>query len=296
MQMGTKMKLKVCGALLIPTIFGDVSTSHAITYPFPVVSSVEYVETNKWGEDVFQVHVTPQYVNDPRIAEGATVVEALEILSGLKPEPMGIEGTTRQGGRYAKGLSSWDDYEMKGKKQKFLEFMEQWTEVAISNAAAGRPWREKGDKETFCVTNRVRVVAPDNAWMTAFYRASWGLDSETSCTKSRPSTGYCQLKTATVNFDYGTISSVEADGAALEKPVTVHCTTKIKYNLQVQGGPEIVLDNGMAATIMTDGELAGETLTGQTGDNTVTLRSTLRGKPAKTGAFAGSGIMVVSYP
>ncbi|KGL54760.1 hypothetical protein ACWXWE_04910 [Pantoea ananatis] len=104
------------------------------------------------------------------------------------------------------------------------------------------------------------------------------------------------MKTATVNFDYGLISSGEADGAALEKSVRVNCTTKIKYNLQVLGGPEIVLDNGMAAAIMTDGELAGETLNGSSGDNTVTLRSVLRGKPTKTGAFAGSGIMVVSYP
>lgn len=282
--------------LLITLLVGGMGTSHAITYPFPVVTSVEYVETSEYGTEVYKANVKPVYVSDPRIPEGATVTEALEILSGQKPDATWVAGHTVSGGRYANGLESWETYDMKGKNQKFLEFMEQWTDVAISNGERGRPWREVGSRDAFCVTNRVKVVSAGDTWLTSFYFASWGVDSYDSCTRSRPPTGYCQLKTATVNFDYGTISSVEADGAALEKPVTVHCTTKIKYNLQVQGGPEIVLDNGMAATIMTDGELAGETLNGSSGDNTVTLRATLRGKPSRTGAFAGSGIMVVSYP
>ncbi|KHD99737.1 hypothetical protein [Pantoea stewartii] len=70
----------------------------------------------------------------------------------------------------------------------------------------------------------------------------------------------------------------------------------MKYKLNVMGGPEIAIDNGMTAAIMTDGALAGETLNGSSGDNPVALRSTLHGKPTKTGAFAGSGIMIISYP
>ncbi|MDC7861189.1 hypothetical protein [Pantoea ananatis] len=291
------MKRKAIGLTAILLLLGWVEGAGAISYPYPVISSVKFIQFDPRGTPMYLAQAKALYVSDDRITEDTTAVEALTILAGRRPEEKAVQGEMKMvHPNDVKGANYWPDYELKKKKQKFLDFMEEWTQVVVSNAGNGYAWHSASEA-AFCVTARVQIEeGGSDMEPSSYYNRTWGLDSFETCSKPQPTTGYCQLKTATVNFDYGLISSGEADGAALEKPVTVNCTTKIKYNLQVLGGSEFALDNGMAATIMTDGELAGETLNGASGDNTVTLRSVLRGKPAKTGAFAGSGIMVVSYP
>ncbi|QZE28253.1 hypothetical protein [Pantoea ananatis] len=267
----------------------------AVTYPFPMVTDVALAsEPNEYGEKVTHVTSTRIMVTDPRISEEATLREALEILTGEVVTNRVITGRTMQRGWYGpNSMATWNAVSTQG-NPKFTEFMEEWTAAAVANNSIPG-WVEK-QVTHYCATNRVAYRSGTGTSWAQHYDTTWGLDDINTCVHPHPIDEHCTLNTPMIDFDYGVISASAADGTWLETLVHVQCSNNMKYKLNVVGGPEISIDNGMAAAIMTDGELAGATLEGQTGDNTVTLRSTLRGKPARTGAFAGSGIMVVSYP
>ena len=290
-----KNKTLMAAVLLIIT----TTRVMAITYPFPIVTSVIFDHTNLISKQhVYRFQVATAYVHDDRIANDTTVEKALEILTGLPVTAQLITGETlfNSNDKYAMAMSGWRDYHAISRDQPFIEFMQNWTNVTLDNQNGTKPWTRTADGGVLCVTNRV-WTAPRATLFRSMYQSTWGLDTYETCAKAPPTTGRCDLISETIDFNYGALSAGEANGATLEKPVHVQCTTSTKYKLNVLGGPNISLDNGMTANIMTDGIEAGETLNNAvTGDNTVTLRATLRGTPAKTGAFAGSGIMVVSYP
>jgi hypothetical protein len=119
-----------------------------------------------------------------------------------------------------------------------------------------------------------------------------------NCIGTAPIPDSCALQTPEVQFSYGTLTSQTVSGAALTKTIQVECTAAVNYILKLQSTlNNIPLSNGMLATLTTDNNTAlGSTLKGVAGINTLNLTSTLSGTPTSTGAFSGTGALVLSYP
>ncbi|KHD99738.1 hypothetical protein NL54_18945 [Pantoea stewartii] len=180
----------------------STGVSATVTYPFPLVTGTEMEPHD--GKDTITIHVKMSrvQVTDERIPEGATVMEALEILTGQPPVKDFVAGETKhRHGRMLSGMSNWYSYEMQGANQKFTDFMEAWTATALGNAS-NDAWIYTTDR-TDCVTNRVRFANNVNDSFERYYDVSWGLDSVATCVTPHPAMESCSLNTPIVDLITG---------------------------------------------------------------------------------------------
>ncbi|MCW1777135.1 MrpH family fimbial adhesin [Pantoea ananatis] len=137
------------------------------------------------------------------------------------------------------------------------------------------------------------AVVEYDKWM----ESAWDGGTNSTCNKVPPAAQWCALSTATINFDFGSMSPDDANGATQTKRVGVECTNKMKYVLKLPGaGAGISLSNGGTAKVTANKASLGETIEGQAGDNKVDLAVTLQGPFDRTGVFEGTGVLFVSYP
>jgi hypothetical protein len=107
---------------------------------------------------------------------------------------------------------------------------------------------------------------------------------------------WCAPTSPSVSLDYGSRPAADALGTTVATEINVECSADSTYSLRLQGDPTgLPLNNGMTATLTTDGKPAGSTLNGIKGTNTVRLESTLSGDPVRTGPFNGEGVLFIQY-
>lgn len=172
----------------------------------------------------------------------------------------------------------------------FVEFMSQ-----LPPAVSFRtPYWGMADGITACASLGPGTYEGTVNWTNAEYWHGLGVASRECDYRIPAENEWCAASTPSITFDYGTRTVADALGTTLATEVKVECTTATKYSLRLKGLPsDLPLNNGMTATLTTDGQPAGSTLSGVKGVNTVRLESTLSGTPDKAGPFNGEGVLFI---
>lgn len=120
------------------------------------------------------------------------------------------------------------------------------------------------------------------------------------CIKMPPDMdSWCELTVPEINFEYGEISSRQADGYSIEKPVTFQCGKDgMEFMFKTfLDNDDLPLNNGMTAELrINGGPVSNKIFTGYKNIVSLNLTSTLRGTPKNTGAFSGYTILAITYP
>ena len=109
---------------------------------------------------------------------------------------------------------------------------------------------------------------------------------------------WCAMSVPQVTLSFGTLMLDQAAGKTADSTVGVSCTSSsVSYVLKLQtGNTYIPLSNGMRANL---GLGAANSAPGNTtysgSQSSLRLRGTLAGTPTSTGAFNGTGVMMVVY-
>lgn len=111
-----------------------------------------------------------------------------------------------------------------------------------------------------------------------------------------PIAAWCAPDISSLTFSFGSMPSASAPGAYKELSLPIFCSGSTKYYLKLASGASIDLGNGLSVNLNYGGSGLGTTFTGSSGTNTNILKATLSGTPTKTGAFSGSGILLIGYP
>ncbi|WP_421512478.1 hypothetical protein ACOQH0_23520 (plasmid) [Enterobacter sp. JS8-1] len=121
-----------------------------------------------------------------------------------------------------------------------------------------------------------------------------------SCMGVPPEDTYCEMRTPSVNFDFGTILKRRWGDTSLNPPpkeIAVTCTGDIKYTIRNASSADnvIELSNGGTADMTLDGDW-GKTYQGSTSTAQHNIEVRLSGTPSIAGPFEGKAILAVDYP
>lgn len=156
---------------------------------------------------------------------------------------------------------------------------------------------ENGDNNTSCLA--WTIGSPnDSAMPLQWIGSPHGLFE--GCIKMPPDMdSWCELTAPEINFEYGEISSRQADGYSIDKPVTFQCGKDgMEFMFKTfLDNDDLQLSNGMTAELrINGGPVSNKIFTGYKNVVSLNLTSTLRGTPKNTGAFSGYTILAITYP
>ncbi|MCW0342235.1 hypothetical protein NB703_000328 [Pantoea ananatis] len=278
------------GAILATVVF----QCDAITYSWPTAVGAR-LKYSSGGYNVYDVYVMDVQVTDPTITKNDTLQDVLLRKTGRTWSKAFLSDYVKEAD--TKG-AEW----VMGIQMAHANLNDKFIDVAHSlasgtatkmNAMGGvmNPTEICGG---LVLTDQAGgAVVEYDKWM----ESAWDGGTNSTCNKVPPAAQWCVLSTATINFDFGSMSPDDANGATQTKRVGVECTNKMKYVLKLPGaGAGISLSNGGTARVTANKASLGETIEGQAGDNKVDLAVTLQGPFDRTGVFEGTGVLFVSYP
>ncbi|CAM6708071.1 MULTISPECIES: fimbrial protein [Enterobacter] len=133
-------------------------------------------------------------------------------------------------------------------------------------------------------------------------------DSDMSCGRIIPNYIPCKAQASTLDLKFGTISLTDFNTAKANTTLTINCVgvagagnttiSSLAYKLKMRSN-SIKLDNGTEAFIYIEGRKITATeyygIRNTTQKNNLEISATLSGTPTKTGAFKGSGYLVMEF-
>ncbi|WP_058912151.1 hypothetical protein [Entomohabitans teleogrylli] len=125
-----------------------------------------------------------------------------------------------------------------------------------------------------------------------------GAGEGVNCIVAPPPNEWCAMTVPEVTLNFGTLMLDQAVGKTADTSVGVSCTSSsISYVLKLQtGNTYIPLNNGMRANLgLGDTNTAPGSTTYSGSQSDLKLTGTLAGTPTSSGAFNGSGVLMVVY-
>lgn len=177
-----------------------------------------------------------------------------------------------------------------------------WREVlnasvdSVRNQISIRNYSVVGGSSTVCFGYTLREVNGNFNFSDLVYPP--GAGSGINCMTAPPLNEWCAMSVPQVTLSFGTLMLDQAAGKTADSTVGVSCTSSsVSYVLKLQtGNTYIPLSNGMRANL---GLGAANSAPGNTtysgSQSSLRLRGTLAGTPTSTGAFNGTGVMMVVY-
>jgi len=177
-----------------------------------------------------------------------------------------------------------------------------WREVlnasvdSVRNQISIRNYSVVGGSSTVCFGYTLREANGNFNFSDLVYPP--GAGSGINCMTAPPLNEWCAMSVPQVTLSFGTLMLDQAAGKTADSTVGVSCTSSsVSYVLKLQtGNTYIPLSNGMRANL---GLGAANSAPGNTtysgSQSSLRLRGTLAGTPTSTGAFNGTGVMMVVY-
>ena len=271
-------------------LLGSCSTSASTFYTLQLT----HIDTGYETPTVYTLERTR--ITDSRVTDDMTIAEAFKAMKLSFNYTPSVSMAFRVKRRWGDSHDRQDDYLIESLpsalgSDNFVTYMNNLPPIVTL----------KTEKWGFSPTSTACVALgqgtkPSSATYWSYDTLWIGLGvASTSCDYRIPQPNeWCAPSTPSVTFDYGTKTVADALGTTLATEIKVECTTATKYSLRLKGLPsDLPLNNGMTATLTTDGQPAGATLSGVEGVNTVRLESTLSGTPDKAGPFNGEGVLFI---
>ncbi|MDC7861187.1 hypothetical protein SZ66_05960 [Pantoea ananatis] len=282
------------GAILATVVF----QCDAITYSWPTAVGAR-LKYSSGGYNVYDVYVMDVQVTDPTITNNDTLQDVLLRKTGRTWGEAHlstyVKETDNKGAEWALGVQVSSGNVTANLNDKFVTVAQRLAiGTAVTQMAIGGVMNPTDICGGLVLTDQAGgAVVEYDKWA----ESAWDGGTNSTCNKVPPTNQWCALSTATINFDFGSMSPDDANGATQTKRVEVECTNKMKYVLKLPGaGAGISLSNGGTANVTANKASLGETIEGQAGDNKVDLAVTLQGPFDRTGVFEGTGVLFVSYP
>ncbi|MFM5463243.1 hypothetical protein ACET66_04025 [Aeromonas simiae] len=268
--------------LLLATLLAIAPAAQALVYQWPVISHIE-VDPAMWGETTiyFKLHT----FNAPSWPDDITYKEAL-IKVGYSSSQISSQAYYGLMGQLKVGPINQMKAQVMDTSTKLITVSQQLVQLLGGSHAAWLP-----SYQCFFAG-----ATSSESWQSA-----WGGDPYIKygdCINPPPAGQYCSMENADLDFNFGYLISHNVNGKSLSKNVSIYCTSELNFTMRmVTGGSVIHTDMGINANVTLNGEALTKkpVINGVAGYKQVSIGVELAGTPTTTGAFSGSGTLVIAY-
>ncbi|QFI54453.1 MrpH family fimbial adhesin [Aeromonas simiae] len=268
--------------LLLAMLLAITPVAKALVYQWPVISHIE-VDPAMWGETT--IYFKSHTFNAPSWPDDITYKEALTQV-GYRPNQISSSAYGGIIGNLKVGTTNLIKNIVIDTSRKLTTVSQQLTQLIGGSYSAWMP-----SYQCFFVGG-----SHYEGWGSA-----WGGDPYImygDCISPPPAGQYCSMENTDLDFNFGYLVSHHVNGKSMTKNVNIYCTSELNFTMRmVTGGSVIHTDSGINANVTLNGESITNkpVINGVKGGNQVSVGVTLAGTPTTTGAFSGSGTLVIAY-